>query len=74
MDTTQSNVQDVFLNYARREHLTVLVRLLDGREMTARIKGFDRFALLVDDGAGESIVFKHAIATIGPGTSGASNG
>ena len=31
------NVQDVFLNYARRERLSVNVHLIDGRQFDARI-------------------------------------
>ena len=45
--TGAPNIQDVFLNYARREKLPVTVHLLDGREFEARIKNFDRFALIV---------------------------
>jgi host factor-I protein len=58
------NIQDVFLNYARRERLTVVVHLLDGRELESRIKNFDRFAVIVEHNGGDHLVFKHAIATI----------
>src|SRR5215207_2031840 len=58
------NIQDVFLNYARREKLTVLIQLLDGQSVEGRIKNFDRFALIVDHGGVDHLVFKHAIATI----------
>ena len=40
------NIQDVFLNYARREKLAVMVHLLDGRQFECRIKNFDRFAVI----------------------------
>src|ERR1700752_771756 len=42
------NIQDVFLNYARREKLLVAIRLLDGQTLEGRIKNFDRFAVIVD--------------------------
>jgi host factor-I protein len=58
------NIQDVFLNYARREKLAVTVHLLDGREFEARIKNFDRFAVIVEVNGADHLVFKHAIATI----------
>jgi host factor-I protein len=58
------NIQDVFLNYARREKLTVVIQLLDGQSVEGRIKNFDRFALIVDHGGVDHLVFKHAIATI----------
>ena len=58
------NIQDVFLNYARREKLAVTVHLLDGREFEARIKNFDRFAVIVESNGTDHMLFKHAIASI----------
>ena len=62
--STTPNIQDVFLNYARREKLTVSVHLIDGRQFDARIKNFDRFAVIVEVNGADHLVFKHAIATI----------
>jgi host factor-I protein len=62
--TAQPNIQDVFLNYARRERLPVTLHLLDGRSFEARIKNFDRFAVIVEVNGTDQMVFKHAIATI----------
>lgn len=58
------NIQDVFLNSARRERLTVHIRLMDGQVLEGRIKNFDRFALVVEHEGADHMVFKHAIATI----------
>ena len=58
------NIQDVFLNYARREKLVVTVHLLDGRTFDCRIKNFDRFAVVIECEGLDSPVFKHAIATL----------
>jgi host factor-I protein len=63
--TAQPNIQDVFLNYARRERLAVTIHLLDGRHFDARIKNFDRFAVIVELNGADQLIFKHAIATIG---------
>ncbi len=60
----QPNIQDVFLNYARRERLPVVLHLLDGRSFEARIKNFDRFAIIVETNGADQLLFKHAIATI----------
>ena len=60
----QSNIQDVFLNYVRREQLSVSVHLVDGRQFDTRVKNFDRFAILVEVDGIDHLVFKHAIATI----------
>lgn len=60
----QPNIQDVFLNYVRREKLIVHIRLMDGSEFEGRVKNFDRFALVVDRDGADHMIFKHAIAAI----------
>jgi host factor-I protein len=62
--TTQPNIQDAFLNYARRDRIAVTISLLDGRQIEARIKTFDRFAVIVEANGADQLIFKHAIATI----------
>jgi host factor-I protein len=61
---TQPNIQDVFLNHARRDRVQVVITLLDGRQLEARIKNFDRFAVIVEANGVDQLIFKHAIATI----------
>ena len=58
------NIQDVFLNYVRREKLTVTIRMMDGTELEGRIKNFDRFAVVMDHAGADHMIFKHAIAAI----------
>ena len=60
--SAQPNIQDVFLNYARREKLPVHIRLMDGTELEGRIKNFDRFAVIVEHSGADHMIFKHAIA------------
>lgn len=62
--SAQSNIQDVFLNHARRDRLVVALQLMDGRRVDAVIKSFDRFAVIVEIDGGDHLIFKHAIATI----------
>ena len=62
--SSQPNIQDVFLNYVRRERLTVTIRMMDGSEIEGRIMNFDRFALVLDHGGVDHMVFKHAVAAI----------
>jgi len=57
-------VQDVFLNSARRERLAVTLHLMTGQSFDARIKGFDRYSVVVDVNGADHLVFKHAIAFI----------
>lgn len=60
----QPNIQDVFLNFARRERLTVTIQLMSGDSVEGRIKNFDRFAVIVEVGGADHMLFKHAIASI----------
>jgi host factor-I protein len=60
----EPNVQDAFLNTVRREQQAVTLRLMDGTELDARVKGFDRFAVILDEDGVDHLVFKHAIASI----------
>ena len=60
----QPNIQDAFLNFARRDRLAITIHLMDGRHFEARIKHFDKFAVVVEVGGHDQLIFKHAIATI----------
>ena len=60
----QPNIQDVFLNYARREKIPVQIRLMDGTDFEGRVKNFDRFAVIVERDGSDHMIFKHAIAAI----------
>jgi len=62
--SAQSTIQDLFLNFARRDRLSVTIHLMDGRHLEARIKNFDKFAVVVEAGGQDQLIFKHAIATI----------
>ena len=57
------NIQDGFLNLARREKTTVTIYLVNGAKLR-RIKSFDKFSLLLETGAQDQLIFKHAISTI----------
>ncbi|PYS48444.1 MAG: RNA chaperone Hfq [Acidobacteria bacterium] len=61
---TPQNIQDAFLNTARRERSNVTIYLLQGAKLTGRIKSFDKFSVLLETGAQEQLIFKHAISTI----------
>jgi host factor-I protein len=62
--TTAQNIQDAFLNSARRDKLSVQIHLLSGSTLTGRIRSFDKFSVLIDTGGQEFLIFKHAISTI----------
>ncbi len=58
------NIQDAFLNSARRERITVVIHLLPGATVSGRIKSFDKFSVLLDVGGPDVLIFKHAISSI----------
>lgn len=62
--TSIPNIQDAFLNLVRRERHVVRIRLMDGADVEARIKHFDRFAVIIEHDGVDALVFKHAIASI----------
>ena len=62
--TSVPNIQDAFLNLVRRERVVVRIRLMDGADVEARIKNFDRFAVVIEHDGVDALVFKHAIASI----------
>ena len=44
----QLNLQDVFLNQARREKLTVTIYLTNGFQFKGIVRGFDSYTVILD--------------------------
>ena len=61
---TAQNIQDAFLNTARREKSNVIFNLMNGDTLSGRIKSFDKFSVLIDVDGQDFLLFKHAISTI----------
>ncbi len=64
MQKPPPNVQDSFLNHARRERVNVTVYLVNGAKLSGRIKNFDRFAIILETNGVDQMLFKHAVSTI----------
>ncbi|HZT57927.1 MAG TPA: RNA chaperone Hfq [Pyrinomonadaceae bacterium] len=62
--STPQNIQDAFLNTVRREKDVVTIYLMNGAKLSGRIRSFDKFSVLLESGAQEQLIFKHAISTI----------
>jgi host factor-I protein len=73
MDSSKpaQNIQDSFLNTARKERLSVTIYLLSGVKLTGRIRSFDKYSVVLEANAQEQLIFKHAISTIVIGRTGA---
>lgn len=60
------NLQDVFLNQARKEKITLTVFLVNGYQFKGIVKGFDSYIVILDCEGKQNVVYKHAISTISP--------
>lgn len=61
----QQNIQDSFLNNARRDKSAITIYLLSGVKLTGRIRSFDKYSVVLDTNNNqEQLIFKHAISTV----------
>lgn len=60
------NLQDQFLNTARREGVLITVFLVNGYQIKGYVKGFDSYTIVLDADEKQQLVYKHAISTIIP--------
>jgi host factor-I protein len=59
-------LQEAFLNTARKRKVKVTIFLINGVRIQGRVRSFDTFTILVEDGKQQTLVYKHAISTIVP--------
>ena len=60
------NLQDFFLNYARKEKVILTIYLVNGFQLKGIVRGFDSYAILFESDGKINMVYKHAISTIHP--------
>ena len=60
------NLQDVFLNQARKERIPVTIFITNGFQFKGMIKGFDSYIVVLDSDGRQNLIYKHAISTITP--------
>ncbi len=65
MQKTQ-NLQDLFLNQARKEKTAVTMFLMNGFQLRGVIRGFDGFTVILDSDGKQQMIYKHAISTVVP--------
>jgi host factor-I protein len=58
------NIQDGFLNSARKERTLVTIYLLSGVKLSGRIRSFDKYSVVLESSSQEQLIFKHAISTV----------
>jgi host factor-I protein len=65
MDTKPAqNIQDSFLNTARKDKSVITIYLLSGVKLTGRIRSFDKYSVVLETNNQEQLIFKHAISTV----------
>ena len=60
------NLQDVFLNQARKDKIPVTFILVNGFQFKGTVRGFDNYVVIIDCDGKQNLVYKHAISTIVP--------
>ena len=58
------NLQDAFLNSARKERVPVTIYLTSGVKLSGRVRGFDKYCVVFETNHQEQLIFKHAISTV----------
>lgn len=64
--TRPENLQDRFLNQARKDRTMLTLFLMNGFQLRGTIISFDQFAVLVLSEGRQNLIYKHAISTIQP--------
>ena len=65
MDKGQ-NLQDIFLNQIRKQHISVTIFLVNGVKLQGVIAWFDSYSILLKREGHIQLVYKHAVSTIMP--------
>lgn len=66
MNKNPVNLQDNFLNIARKEDMMLTVFLVNGYQIKGTVRSFDNFTILLNVDNKQQLVYKHAVSTIIP--------
>lgn len=66
MNKSTNNLQDIFLNSARKNRISVTIHLTNGFQLKGSVKGFDSFTVILESLGKQMMIYKHAISTITP--------
>ena len=67
MKNTVLNLQDLFLNNARKERIPVTIYLMNVVQVKGYVKGFDSYIVLLEgENKQQNLIYKHAVSTIQP--------
>ncbi|MCK9442927.1 MAG: RNA chaperone Hfq [Tissierellaceae bacterium] len=60
------NLQDLFLNKARKDGVGITIFLINGYQIKGQVKGFDNYTIVLESDDKQQLIYKHAISTIIP--------
>lgn len=60
------NLQDLFLNQARKEKIELTIFLVNGVQLKGTVKGFDSYIIVLENAGKQHMIYKHAVSTIIP--------
>lgn len=61
-----NNIQEIFLNNARKNRTNLTIHLLNGFQIKGIVKGFDNFTVILECDENMMLIYKHSISTITP--------
>ena len=64
MEKQAQNIQEAFLNNARKDKTFLTIYLMSGVKLSGRIKSFDKYSVILEANNQEQLIFKHAISTL----------
>ena len=64
MDKLAQNIQEAFLNNARKDKTFLTIYLMSGVKLSGRIKSFDKYSVILESNNQEQLIFNHAISTV----------
>jgi host factor-I protein len=64
MEKVAQNIQEAFLNNARKDKTFLTIYLMSGVKLSGRIKSFDKYSVILEANNQEQLIFKHAISTV----------
>lgn len=64
MEKQAQNIQEAFLNNARKDKSFLTIYLMSGVKLSGRIKSFDKYSVILESNNQEQLIFKHAISTV----------
>lgn len=66
MNKLNNNLQDIFLNSARKNKISVTIHLVNGYQLKGIVSGFDSYTIVLNSAGKQILIYKHALSSITP--------